>query len=78
MNAIPTPPPLPVAAPGLLTSVESVLRIVLERIDVSRATPEIVADALHAAGVTVSRDWAADWIERTRRLYSTNERHDHD
>lgn len=58
-------PPAPVAAEGLRTSIDAVLRLVLERIDPSRATPDLVADALHAAGVTVSPAWAADWIDRT-------------
>lgn len=75
-NALPAPPPtdLPEPTTGLHTSVEQVLRLVLERIDPSRATPDLVADALHAAGVTVSPAWAADWLDRTREIHTTTER----
>lgn len=70
MNAIPTPPPPPIAAPGLLTSLDTVLRLVLGRLDPDRATTAQVRDALHAAGVTVTAAWAGDWLQRARATRS--------
>ena len=62
-----TPKPRPpVAATGLLTSVDDVLRLVLGRLDADRATADVVRDALHAAGVVVSREWAEEWLSRAR------------
>lgn len=56
-------PPAPVS--GLHTSVDAVLRLVLERVDPTKTTPAAVRAKLAAAGVIVTEDWAADWIDRT-------------
>ena len=66
MNPAPTPRPTPPApVSGLHTSVDAVLRLVLERVDPTKTTPAAVRAKLAAAGVIVTEAWAADWIDRT-------------
>ena len=64
MNTAPRPtPPAPVS--GLHTNLETVLRLVLERVDPTKTTPAAVRAKLAGAGVIVTEEWAADWIDRT-------------
>jgi len=66
---MPTPkPPEPQPTSGLRTSVEDVLRLVLARVDASRATPADVRQRLHDAGVTVTEEWATGWLQRAAEL----------
>lgn len=47
-------------------SIEETVRRSLARLDARRATPVQVRDALAAAGVHVSLQWAREWLEDRR------------
>lgn len=67
----PTPQrPAPIAAPlaGLTTNLDAALRHVLRRVDASRATPASVRAALAVAGVSVSLEWAGEWLQRAAEI----------
>ncbi|MFB8386798.1 hypothetical protein ACFC3F_06620 [Microbacterium sp. NPDC055910] len=68
MNPTPAPPPAPNAVEGLRTSLDSVLKLVLSRLDPSRATPISVREALAAAGVQVREVWAGQWLDEAREI----------
>lgn len=61
-------PRAPRPVDGLRTSLDDVLRLILGRIDASRATPQSVREALHAAGVVVSEQWAAEWLQSAAQI----------
>lgn len=64
-HPVPKPPAEPVPMEGLRTSLDVVLRLVLERVDPTKTTPAAVRAKLAVAGVIVTEAWAADWIDRT-------------
>ena len=68
-HPVPRPPAEPVPMEGLRTSLDVVLRLVLSRLDLSRATPTAARLSLAAAGVSVSDEWAADWLARAREIH---------
>lgn len=70
-HPVPKPPAEPVPMEGLRTSLDVVLRLVLSRLDLNRATPTAARLSLAAAGVTVTDEWAADWLARAREIHGT-------
>jgi hypothetical protein len=79
--APPAPSPHPRAPEpitGLHTNVETVLRLVLGRLDAQRATVPSVRAALAAAGVMASHEWCASWLAQVRAEISehTTERNE--
>ncbi len=66
--------PLPRSIPGLRSSLEDVLRVVLARVDASHATPTTVRQRLHEAGVDASEEWVTDWLRRAVELRERNGR----